>query len=203
MTNRTGRILVYTIAAIGLMCRLTVAQGDPEKTQDQGPMDTKTTTRVTLGSSTGTPGTSVVVPIYFTPASGVALGHLTLHIAFVSANLKYGKLERGIAAEMGNVEFKTDLKPDKNDKGVETSTLTIEASSPESAKSVIPAGLLAYVNMKISENGRPAKIALRASAEGAELGTGTPAKNVRSFDGQVEVFAPGTEPAVSCFFFSH
>lgn len=202
--QRMGRIFAYTVAVIGLLCYFADAQLTPEKAKDDAEdFDPKTTTRVALGNSSGTAGTSVVVPLYFTPSSGVSVGHLKLEITFVSANMKFSKFDGGVGAEMANVDLKTNLRAEKNDMGVENSTLTIEATSPESAKSGLPAGLLAYVTMKISETGGPAKIALRMSAEAEETGTRKPVKNLKSFDAEVEVFPPGTEPMVPCFFFSH
>jgi hypothetical protein len=176
------------------------AQKEAAKGQGKEEIDPKTTTRITLGSSSGTPGTSVVVPIYFTPAEGVQANHVNLEVNFVSANVKLDKVERGIAAEMGDVDLKNDLKTAKNDKGVETSTLHIEAQAPD--KKPIPAGLLGYITLKISETGRPANITMRANAEASDLAS-KPISKVRGLDAQVEVLAPGTQPAVACFFFSH
>ena len=190
---------------MGLLCSVAVAQEEPGKPREKETFDPKTTTRITLGSSSGTPGTLVVVPIYFTPAEGMGVRSLKLEVNFVSANLKFDKVERGIAAEMGNVDVTSALKVGKNDKGVETSTVTVQAGFPssETPKKGIPAGLLGYLTMRISETGRPAAISLRASAEGAELGSNKPLQNLRAIDAQVEVLAPGTLPLVSCFFFSH
>lgn len=148
---------------------------------------------------------SVVVPIYVTPAEGVNLGHLKLEVNFVSANLKFNKLERGIAAEMGNVDLTSDLKLGKNEKGLETSSLTVQAGFPssEQAQKGIPPGLLGYLTLKINDTGRPANITLHATVEGTEAGTNKPLTKVRAFDAQVEVLAPGTLPTIACFFFTH
>ena len=168
-------------------------------------IDPKTTTRITLGSSSGTPGTLLVVPIYFTPAEGVQVGRLSLDVNFVSANLKFSKLDRGIAAELGNVDVSTDLQVGENEDGVETTTLSITASIPseEPSEKGIPAGLLGYLTMRIEEDGRAASITLRTSAEGSTLGSNEPLENLISLDAKVEVLAPGTEPMVACFFFTH
>lgn len=198
MKTIPGKLFLWSLVCAGLLCQAAAAQEESGKAQEKEPIDTKTTTRITLGSSSGTPGTSVVVPIYFTPAEGVEAGHLKVEVTFVSANLKFDKVERGIAAEMGDVDLKDELKTAKNDQGVETSTLQVEAS----AKKAIPAGLLGYITMKINESGRPANITLRASAEGSDLNS-KPITKLRAFDAQVEVLAPGTQPAVACFFFSH
>lgn len=179
----------------------------PAAAQEQEDYDPKTTTRVTLGSSSGTPGTSVVVPIYFMPAEGVEVGRLKLDMSFVSASLKFSKIDAGIAAELGNVDLSNELKVGENEKGLETSTLTIIASflSPEPPQKGIPAGLLGYLTMRIDEDARPASISLHATAEAAELGSNKPLENLRAFDAKVDVLVTGSElePMVVCFFFSH
>ena len=158
------RLCMSALFCAGLLCQALAAQEPSGKAPAKDAPDPRTTTRLTLGSTSGTPGDAVVVPIYYTPAEGAQVGRLKISVNFVSANLKFDKLERGIAAEMGNVEVKSDLQVSKNDKGVETSTLLIEAAAPASPKGPIPAGLLAYVSMKINESGRPATIALRTTA---------------------------------------
>ncbi len=203
MNDFRGRLCLSILLCASVLCPVLAAQETAGKEPAKETFDPKTTTRVTLGSTSGTPGDPVVVPIYFTPAEGAQVGHLKISVTFISANLKYDKMERGIAAEMGDVAVTSDLKVSQNDKGVETSTLTLEATAPASPKKPIPAGLLAYVAMKINESGRPANITLRTTAEGSDLASNQPLKNVRAIDAEVEVLAPGTQPAVACFFFSH
>jgi hypothetical protein len=201
MRSIARKMLLPVVVALGT-CPILLAQTPaPPKQQ---PVD-KSATRVVLGGSSGTPGTAVVVPVYFTPGEGVQVGRLKLEVSFVSANMKFDKIERGISAEMDDVDLKSDLKTAKNDKGVETSTLTIDAVFPtdKQGKKGISAGLLGYITLNISESGRPANITLRASAEASELGSGKPVANVKAQEAQVEVLAPGTQPAVACFFFNH
>ena len=199
-----GGLFLWSMMVL-VLGSLAFAQERQDEQADDTAVDPNTTTRVTLGSSSGTPGTMLIVPIYMTPAQGVAVGRLQLGVNFVSANLKFSKLERGIAAEMGNVEISTDLQVGENDDGVETSTLTITASfsSEEPPAEGIPSGLLAYLTLRIEEEGRQATITLRASAEGSELGTNKPLEDLRVVDSTVNVLAPGTEPIVACFFFTH
>ena len=161
------------------------------------------TTRVTLGSSSGTPGTSVVVPLYFTPADGVEVESLKLVIDFVSKHLKYGKMDPGIAAEMGNVGLNAEVKEVQNEQGLENTTLTITASFPTPPEKGIPAGLLGYLTMRINEDAVPASISLRAAAEATELKTNKPITDLLATSATVDVLAPGTQPLVTCFIFSH
>ncbi len=197
-------LFVGLMLMIGLR-HVAAAQEGSGKAGGQGEIDAKAASRVTLGFSSGTPGGSVVVPIYFTPAENVEVGRLTLEVNYVSVNMKFSKLDPG--TEMGNVDFHADVKEGKNDKEVDTQTLTIIASipTPPTPKKGIPEGLLGYLNLKISETGRAASITLRASVKADELGTNKPIQNIRISDSQVDVVPLGDMPpaAVSCFFFSH
>ena len=185
--------------------QFSVAAEQQEAQKEEGEGNPKTNARVILGSISGAPGTTVVVPIYYTPIEGIEVGRLKLEVTFVSTNLKIEKLDRGIAAEFGDVNLSSEVKLGKNEKGVETSTLTLVASlsSSEPPKRGLPNGLLAYLNLTINEKGRPAIITLKSSAEATELGSNKPAQNLRTVDATVEILAEGTEPAVACFFFTH
>lgn len=165
----------------------------------------KTVTRLAVGTANATPGASVALPAYLTLAEGVEVGRFKLEVNFVSANLKFVRLDRGIAAELGGLDLSSELKTEKNDKGVETSTLTVLASSPsaEPEKRAIPEGLFAYLLFRVEEEGRPASITLRVKGEATDLKTNQPVQNLQVADGKVDVFAPGDLPTVSCFFFTH
>ncbi len=187
-----------------------LALGQESSAQNQGaranePVDPETTTRVTLGGASGTPGTTVVVPIYFTPARNVAVGRLRLEVTYVSVNLKFSKLDKGIAAELGGVDVAVEVREGKSDRGLDTQTLAITASflTPEPPRTGIPSGLLAYVTLNIGRDGRPASIGLRPTAEATLVGGNSPVPNLRAFATQVDVLAPGTQPLLSCFFFTH
>jgi hypothetical protein len=171
--------------------------------QDAAASNSSAGANVVLGGTEGTPGEVVVVPIYFTPPQGVQVGSLKIVVNFVSANLKYDKLERGIAAEMADAEVKGDLTTAKNANDVEESTLTVLASAPATGNASIPSGLLAYISLHLQETARPANITLRTKVEAAELKSNKSLDQVRSADGTVEVIAPGSEPLVACFFFTH
>jgi hypothetical protein len=162
-------------------------------------------TRLVLGSASGTPGTSVVTPIYLAPAEGIKVGRVKLVISFVSRNLRYSRVDRGLAAEEENVQFSAEVLEGKNDQGLEVSTLTIIASSPTSdmAPKAIPAGLLGYIGFEIGPEARSASIALHAVGETTELGSGNAVQDLLTVDGQIEVIAPGSIPLVACFFFTH
>ncbi len=190
--------------AIFLLAAVTVAHAQQETGKtDQKSVDPKTTTRITLGSVVGEPGAKVVVPVYFTPAEQVKVGRVKLEIKFVSRNLKFSRIEKGIIAEAGNFEVESSVKEEKNEQGLEISTLTLATAFPAGESSAIPSGLLAYLNFEIQPEANAAEISLRVTAEAAELGTNQPVRDVRAADSRVTVLASGTKPLISCFFFSH
>lgn len=162
-------------------------------------------TRVTLGSAYGVLGASVVVPVYFTPAEGLEIGRLKLEVRFVSSTLKFLKIDRGIAAEMADVDLSAQVRTERDDEGVEVTTVNISASflSQVPPKRGVPAGVLAYLAMRVEERGRPGITTLRTTAEAAELTTNKPVRSVQAFQSAVKIVAPESEPMINCFFFSH
>src|ERR1051325_6699792 len=69
---------------------------------------------IVLGGTSGEPGEEVVVPVYLTPPEGISIGKLDLEITFVSVNLKYEKIESGIAADMAGAKVTGDTTGGKN-----------------------------------------------------------------------------------------
>lgn len=196
MNRGMWKLGLWNIVLIGLLAQLSFAQDEPEDP------DAKKFTRITISNGSGESGMPVVLPVYFTPQEGVQVGHLKISVTFVSANLKFEKVERGLAAEISNIDLKNDLKLGKNDKGVETSTVTMETSSTESPKEGIRSGVLAYITLKLTETARPATISLRTEVEAKDLKSKA-VGNLKVAESKVQVFAPGTQPQLTCFFFSH
>ena len=170
----------------------------------QGGGDQKST-RVALAGSSAEPGEAVLIPIYINPGPGLEIGKIKVEVNYVSANMKYEKSDPGTSIDSSTMDFQTEVNDGKNDKGVDTQTIAVSAAlkSPQSAKSGIPSGLLAFLTLRLSKNGRPAVITLRTTAEGSELKSGKALENIQIEDAKVEVLAEGTEPAVACFFFTH
>ena len=123
-------ILVWLISALSGYGQVNQESSSPESDAP--------TVRVVLGSASANPGESTVVPVYFTPASDTPVGRLKLQVTFVSANLKFDKVETGIAAEIGNVSLTHDVRVDTDSNNVEVSTLTMEATAAESSTAGIP-----------------------------------------------------------------
>jgi hypothetical protein len=191
--------------AAGLATGLAAGQATRPTNPGSSPADPSKPTRVALASNSGPPGSAVVIPIYFTPAPGSEVSRLKLEINFVSVNLKFDGLERGVAAKIPNLDLTSDLQVSKNSKGVETSTVTVLASfSPSAVRTKgIPGGILGYLKLRIGEKATAAIITLRTKAEGSLLGSNARIANLQSSDGLVEISWVDAPPNVTCFFFTH
>src|SRR5688572_9937329 len=89
---RDLRVFLTLCATLAGLCTASA------KAQSAGPSSSQEKLpRLTLGSSSGVPGGTMVVPVYFAPA-GFELGKLRLESSFVSRNLKFAKFTRGSAA---------------------------------------------------------------------------------------------------------
>lgn len=198
-----GELLAGLLVTLGLLQPL---QAQRESSNpDQKEKTENSAIRIGLGSTSGTPGTIVVVPIYLTLPESVKVGKLKLEVNYVSANMKFVKVDSGITTKSANVDLASDVSDGKNDKGVDTQTLTLTASvsNQEPSSDGIPGGILGYLTLRISETGRPATITMRTRAEASRLGAATPDSGVQTADAIVEVLAEGSQPAVACFFFTH
>lgn len=182
---------------------LTLAVGTWPAAKAQEPeINIETTTRVTLSKTAAQPGETALVPVHFIPPKSIPVGRLKLQVTFVSVNAKFEKVEYGPVADPGTVRFHSQTTPGKNESGVETSTVTVvaEATGPSAT---LPEGLLAYLTLRLSAEARPALITLRAAAEASRPGSDELLTDVRAYDAQLEVQAPGYTPTAVCFFFSH
>ncbi len=163
--------------------------------------------RISLGSQTGTPGTSIVIPLYYTPPEGGDLRSLAVEVEWVSKNLQFVRSERGISAESIGADVAGKVTgTQKDDKGIEHSTLRIDASVvEENPKRGIPEGLLAYLTFKISSEAQAFAIELRPKLLAAtEIGpAGKKISQAEVENGRVGVELPGLPPYVTCFLFSH
>ncbi|MBI4460610.1 MAG: hypothetical protein HY648_11200 [Acidobacteria bacterium] len=163
-------------------------------------------TRLILGSASGEPGETAVVPIYFTPAEGVKAGRLKITVDFVSRNLKYSRIESSAIAQDAGVDISAEAKEGKNAEGLETTTLTITASlpKPESSEKGIPFGLLGYMMLNVGAEARPAEINLRASAEARDPKSNQLLGNFEASGAVVDIIERGSQqPSLACFVFSH
>lgn len=197
-----GFLTAATAQQPGRASKGKTAQTGESRAQSAAP---KSGPKVSLGDSDGAPGGSVVVPIYFRASEVAEIGKLKVEITFVSRNLKYSSVKKGLAAESGNVDVRAELKEGKTEKGLETSTLFIEAAVPQGkpGQKGMPAGLLGYITFKVNESAGPANITLRTTGSAFELGSNKAVQAFQTADSQVDILASGSEPLYSCFFFNH
>ena len=178
---------------------------NPSRTLAQVPeIDIQKTARITLGKSAAQPNQTALVPVYLVPPKSIPVGRVKFDVTFVSVNMKFEKVEPGPVIDAGNVRFNTSITPGKNENGVETSTLSIQAELTDQTAGGFPSGIIAYLSMRLSAEAQPAQITLRTSAaEANQVGTGEAIADVRSYDAQMEVQVEGFKPTAVCFFFSH
>ena len=157
--------------------------------------------RLTLASATGVPGGSLVVPLYLDSES-VALGTIHFETTFVSRNLKLQRFTAGSAAEAADTQVSSSSSESTDDKGLEHTTLTIRLKASDKSRP-IPGGLLGYISLRVSEKAGPAIINFRSTVEATLAEDSSREQTVEIIDDQVEIIAEGSEPLISCFFFTH
>lgn len=191
-----GFALLFLTAPRGAIAQVEDLKEEPEISR---------TTRISIADANAVPGEQFTVPVYFTPAFDSSISKLKFQITFVSANLKLLRLDPGIIVDLGNLRLTHEVKSAKNDKDVESTTVSVAAEMPAGGSSGegIMRGLLAFLVLQVREEGRPAIITLRVSGEATDLKTGKPVDNFEETAAKVQVFAPGDRPVVSCFFFTH
>ncbi|MSO19868.1 MAG: hypothetical protein EXQ56_05280 [Acidobacteria bacterium] len=143
------------------------------------------TMRITLGKTSGQPEQAALVPIYFTPPESIAVGRVRLKVTFVSANVKFDKVEAGLAGDNGRLKFSADVTTAKNANGIDTSTVTIPAELSDPSATSISGGLLAYLSLRVGSNARPAMITLTTSAEAFRPGSSDLMPDVRAFGAEL------------------
>jgi hypothetical protein len=154
--------------------------------------------RVALSELSGTPGASLMMPLYFTPDPNNGLHSLELDISFISNNLKFQKASPGLAAEQVNAVVEASVSDaGTNEDGLARSTLHIKATTAES----LPDGLLAYLLFQISLEAKPFRIRLTPSVTATEPVLS--AQQIATEEGFVNVEALDVMPEATCFFFSH
>ena len=200
------RLLAGSWLAATVVLSMTAPELSAAALQDQS-TSSGVVPRVTLAELSGTPGASLMVPLYFTPDPKTPLRSFVVDIEFVSNNLKFQKASRGVAAEQSNADITTavtDAPPD--DKGVTRSKLRVTASlTSQASKEGLPDGLLAYLLFQISLEAKPFAIKLTPTVVSAE-DLSTPPKKVSKVGtepGLVTVEVLDVMPEATCFFFTH
>ncbi len=84
MSNTLYRSFLSVAIFLSLIVLIAPRVGFAQEASNPSPVP-----KLTLGDSDGSPGGTVVVPIYFTPVEGLEVGQIQFDVNFVSKNLKY------------------------------------------------------------------------------------------------------------------
>lgn len=160
--------------------------------------------RVAVGEITGTPGSILMLPLYYTPDPKLPVKDISVEIEFVSNTLKYDKLSPGVAAEAAGATVKGSLvngQPDE--KGITRSKLTVTAAMPaEKVAEGLPDGLLAYLLYSVSLEAKPFAIRMSTKVNSASDPQSKPI-TVNAQNGLVVLELLDMMPEATCFFFTH
>ena len=199
-----GGVLIATLLLAGTPAvvgqQTPTARGNQEASAGSGP-------RVAVGEINGSPGSGLMVPLYFTPDPRAPLRAITVDIDYVSNSLKFQKASRGIVTEQVGADLSTTLTDGKPDaRKITRSKLRVAVAIPErEPKQGLPEGLLAYLLFQVSTDAKAFAIRLNTSVVSAETIQNPPQKvaKVNTAPGLVVVELPDMLPEGTCFFFNH
>src|SRR5262249_14885649 len=97
MLSRMLRIGVYSRFAVGLLVALTqlavsTAFAQEEQKTTSGP-------QISVGEVTGSPGASLMVPVYFTPDSKAPIKKLAATVEYVSNNMEFQEVSSAVTEQ--------------------------------------------------------------------------------------------------------
>jgi len=179
------------------------AKGEASQEEAPGPVP-----RISLSEITGSPGASLMVPLYYTPDPKQPLRSLTVEIDFVSNHLKFQKASRGVIPDDMGADITanvTDGAPDAKS-GIVRSKLRVAVSlTDKNSPKGLPDGLLAYLLFNVTTDAKPFTIKLNPTVVSAEDLHAPPRKMAKfsATPGIVVVEVPDLLPEATCFFFSH
>src|SRR5579885_663686 len=102
--------------------------------------------RIALDQIEGSPGASLMIPLYYTPGKNEPLRALAVDIEYVSNHLKFQKAAEGVIPEGVKVNISTNVTDGAPDsKGTVRSKLHISVSEDKSATKPLPEALLTYL----------------------------------------------------------
>lgn len=177
--------------------------GEAAKEEESGPVP-----RVSLSEITGSPGASLMVPLYYAPDPQQPARSLTVDIEYVSNHLKFQKASRGVLPEDMGADISanvTDGAPDPKS-GTVRSKLRVSVSlTDKNPPKGLPDGLLAFLLFQVTMDAKPFTIKLNPTVVSAEDLHTPPRKiaKIGTVPGTVIVEIPDMLPEATCFFFSH
>ncbi len=150
--------------------------------------------RFTLGSGSGAAGHSIGLPIYLTLPKDSQFERI-IAILRPPAALAYDRVE-GMEDNDVAIKVQESARRTGGDRSVEI-TLEGEKGKP------LQTGMAGLIFFTIEKDARPQMASLPVSeVKGFPKGSRV-AENLRGDRGSVTVYEPGTEPVMTCFFFTH
>ena len=152
---------------------------------------------VVLGSDTGLPGGTVMIPIALKAKEGMKIARLSLEISVPDKLLRLKSVRTSLGAEMAGGEAKAEVIPSPEGTGISILKVTVAAQNGLSA------GVLATLEFRIGEEvGDTSKIPLQGAKVTLTTLEGQAVQDVGRQDGEV-VISKTPPTFVNCFFFNH
>ncbi len=164
--------------------------------------------RISMSEILGSPGASLMVPLYYTPDPKQPARSLTVDIEFVSNHLKFQKASRGVIPEEIGADISanvTDGAPDAKTGAVRSKLRVAISLTEKNPQKGLPEGLLSFLLFQVTMDAKPFTIKLNPTVIAAE-DLHTPPRKIAKFStvpGTVVVEIPDILPEATCFFFSH
>jgi len=170
--------------------------------------DSGTVPRISLDNITGSPGASLMIPLYYTPDPKQPLRSVAVEIDYVSNHLKFEKASRGVILDDVAADITTDVSDGAPDAktGVVRSKLRAAVSvKDKKPQKGLPEGLLVYLLFNVTLDAKPFTFKLTPIVVSDEDLHDPPRKiaNIGAVPGTVVVEVPDILPEATCFFFSH
>jgi hypothetical protein len=200
-----GRIRAMASLAALLLIVVVLPSRLSAQAESAAPAGAQSVPRIAVGEISGTPGASLMVPLYYTPDPKVPLRSVAVEIEFVSNNLEFQKVAKGLAADSSGAEVTgTVTKGTPDDKGVTRSKLLVTTKLADAnSQKGLDEGLLAYLLFQISLQAKPFAIKLNPTVVAAEDLRAQKVAKVAADPGVVAVEALDVMPEATCFFFTH
>jgi hypothetical protein len=160
--------------------------------------------KIGLDEITGSPGASLMIPLYYTPAANEPMRSLTVDIEYVSSHLKFQKAAAGVIPEDLKVDISTNVTDGAPDaKGTVRSKLRVSVSVDKSSTKPLPEALLSYLLFQVTMDAKPFVIKMTPSLVSAEEMNNQKVAKFNFEPGTVTVETPDLLPEATCFFFNH
>ena len=198
-------VLLFGITLAGMKTSASAAVIQEAKTETKA-VESTAVPRVSLGEITGSPGASLMVPLYYTPDPKMPLKSLSVDIEFVSNSLKFQKVARGVIPDDIQADItSTVTEGEKDAKGIARSKLHVNvALADKNTKNGLPEGLLAFLLYQVSMEAKPFSIKLTPEVVASEqLQASKQVAKVTAVPGTVVVEIEDLLPEATCFFFNH